>query len=107
VSVGDVDIQVFFYDEVDGKAVVQTDADLSYRFASTPIDWSSSDPETLEVEYSRQPPLARGPKTEQREFHGYIIRVYFKGELQDSRAEPESLNAKFPAPTTLGTSTTK
>jgi hypothetical protein len=101
ISVTDVDIQVFFYDQVDNKSVVQTDADLSYRFASSPIDWTSTDPETLEVEYSRQPPLATGRKTEQRDFFGYTIRLYFKGELQDTRAEPESLNAKFPAPLTL------
>jgi hypothetical protein len=101
VNVGDVDIQVFFYDMVDDKSVVQTDADLSYRFASSPIDWTSGDPETLEVEYSRQPPLGTGRRTEKREFHGYTIRLYFKGELQDTRAEPESLNAKFPAPLTL------
>src|SRR5262245_63304846 len=50
IAVGDVDIQVFFYDQVDGKSIVQTDADLSYRFASSPIDCAGLDPETLEVE---------------------------------------------------------
>jgi hypothetical protein len=101
INVADVDIQVFFYDEVDGKTVVQTDADLSYRWASLPIDWTAGEPETLEVEYSRQPPLAKGPKAERREFFGYIIRLYHQGEIQDARAEPESLNAKFPVPQSL------
>ena len=101
INVADVDIQVFFYDEVDGKTIVQTDADLSYRWASLPIDWTAGEPETLEVEYSRQPPLAKGPKTERREFFGYIIRLYHQGEIQDARAEPESLNAKFPVPQSL------
>jgi hypothetical protein len=101
INVADVDIQVFFYDEVDGKTIVQTDADLSYRWASLPIDWTAGEPETLEVEYSRQPPLARGPKTERRDFFGYIIRLYHQGEVQDARAEPESLNAKFPVPQSL------
>jgi hypothetical protein len=107
ISVADVDLQVFFYDQVNGDSVVQTDADLSHRFASSPVDWSSSDPEILEVEYSRQPPLPatknRPEKTEQRTFHGYIVRVYFKGELQDARAEPASLADKYPAPKTLDT----
>lgn len=103
VGVADVDIHVLFYDLVDGKTPVQTSADVSYRFASAPIDWATNDPETLEVEYSQQPPLARGPKTEKREYFGYVVRVYYKGELQDLRAEPESLNAKFPAPLTLDT----
>ena len=101
VGVADVDIHVLFYDLVDGKTPVQTSADVSYRFASAPIDWESADPETLEVEYSQQPPLAKGPKTEKREYHGYVVRVYYKGQLQDLRAEPETLNAKFPAPQTL------
>lgn len=103
VGVADVDIHVLFYDLVDGKTPVQTSADVSYRFASAPIDWATSDPETLEVEYSQQPPLAKGPKAEKREYYGYVVRVYYKGELQDLRAEPESLNAKFPAPQKLDT----
>jgi len=105
IAVGDVDIQVFFYDQVDGKSIVETDADLSYRFASSPIDWAGADPETLEVEYSRQPPLARAGHPEKREFYGYIVRLYHKGELQDLRAQPESLLKEFPAPDTLDAST--
>ena len=101
VGVADVDIHVLFYDLIDGKTPVQTSADVSYRFASAPIDWATSDPETLEVEYSQQPPLAKGPKTEKREYYGYVVRVYYKGQLQDLRAEPETLNSKFPAPQTL------
>jgi hypothetical protein len=101
VNVGDVDIHVLFYDMLDGKSVVQTSADVSYRFASSPVDWASGEPEVLEVEYSQQPSLVRGPKAEVREYHGYAVRVYYKGDLQDLRAEPENLNAKFPAPQTL------
>lgn len=103
VGVSDVDIHVLFYDLIDGKTPVQTSADVSYRFASAPVDWAAGDPETLEVEYSQQPPLAKGPKTEKREYHGYVVRVYYKGLLQDLRAEPETLNAKFPAPQKLET----
>lgn len=101
IAVGDVDIKVLFFDLVDDKTPVQTSADLSYRFASAPIDWATGDPETLEVEFSAQPPLKTGPRSEKREYHGYIVQVYYKGQLQDLRAEPESLNTKFPAPQTL------
>jgi hypothetical protein len=107
IAVGDVDIQVFFYDQVDGKSIVQTDADLSYRFASSPIDWAGSDPETLEVEYSRQPPIGRAARPEKREFHGYVVRLYHKGELQDLRSQPDSLKDEFPAPPKLDVSTPK
>lgn len=103
ISVGDVDIQVFFYDQVDGKSIVQTDADLSYRFASSPVDWAGSDPEILEVEYSRQPVIGKNSRPEQREFYGYVVGLYHKGELQDVKAEPSALKAKFPTPEKLDT----
>jgi hypothetical protein len=106
ISVADVDIQVFFYDQVGGKSIVQTDADLNYRFTSTPIDWATSDPEILEVEYNRQPTAAvRGARAEQRQFYGYIVRLYHKGELQDVCALPEALLKQFPAPSKLDSST--
>jgi hypothetical protein len=105
ISAGDVDIQVHFYDQIDGKSIVQTDADTSYRFASSPIDWASSDPETLEVDYSLQPPVGRAARPEKREFHGYVVRLYYKGELQDVRYQPESLKDQFPAPPKLDAST--
>jgi hypothetical protein len=106
IVIGDVDIQVFFYDQVDGKSVVQTDADLTSRFASSPVDWAGIDPETLEVEYSLQPPIGQSTgRTEKREYFGYVVRVYYKGQLQDVRALPESLKDEFPAPPTLDAST--
>ena len=40
-------------------------------------------------------------RTERREYYGYIVRVYYRGELQDSKAEPAGLSKKFPAPFTL------
>ncbi|HET6410008.1 MAG TPA: hypothetical protein VFG14_19110, partial [Chthoniobacteraceae bacterium] len=105
IAVGDVDIQVFFYDRIDGKSIVQTDANLSHRWASSPIDWSTSDPETLEIEYSLQPPLTKTGRVEKREFYGYVVRAYYKGELHDVRALPETLKDEFPVPAKLDAST--
>jgi hypothetical protein len=101
VDVKDVDIHVLFYDQVEKKTVVQTGAEVTYRFTSAPIDWANGDAETLEVQYLQPLPLAKGPKTEERSYYGYLVRVYYKDELQDTRAEPETLNAKFPAPQIL------
>lgn len=103
IVVPDVDIQVFFYDRVDGNDIVQTDADLTSKFSTSPVDWAGSEPETLEINYSRQPPVGKGARPEQREYYGYIVRVYHKGELQDFRSEPDTLNEKFPAPQNLDT----
>lgn len=107
VAVSDVDIQVFFYDQIDGKTIVPTDADTGYNFASKPIDWAGLEPETLEVEYSRQPTVGRGGRPEKREFFGYVAQLYYKGQLQDVRALPESLKDQFPVPPTLDASTPK
>ena len=101
VDVKDVDIHVLFYDQVEKKTVVQTGAEVTYRFTSAPVDWANGDAETLEVQYLQPLPLAKGPKTEERSYYGFVVRVYYKDELQDTRAEPETLNAKFPAPQIL------
>lgn len=101
VDVRDVDIHVLFYDQLDPKTVVQTGADVSYKFTTPPVDWAKGEPETLEVQYDQPAPLGKGPKHEERKYYGYVVRLYYKDELQDTRAEPESLNARFPAPQVL------
>jgi hypothetical protein len=46
-------------------------------------------------------PDASDPKRENRIYFGYIIRVYYKDELQATGAEPADLGQKFPASQTL------
>jgi tetratricopeptide (TPR) repeat protein len=48
-----VKIQVFFYDTVDDKDVVLTDADVSYEWLTPHHDWKSTNPEILAVTYLR------------------------------------------------------
>lgn len=101
INVGDLTIQVLFYDSVDGKALVQTNANVNSRWASQPTDWIDSDTEQLEVEYSQPRADPKESRREERKYFGYIVRVYYKNELQDTRAEPRSLAAKFAAPQVL------
>ena len=101
VEVRDVVIQVLFYDLVDNKDIVQTNANVNSRWASTPPDWSDGDTEVLEVEYEEAKGDANESSTAGRKYFGYIVRLYYKDDLQDSRAEPARLGAQFPAPTTL------
>lgn len=49
-----VKIQVFFYDTVDNKEVVLTDADVSYEWLTPHHDWKETNPEILAVTYLRQ-----------------------------------------------------
>jgi hypothetical protein len=48
-----VKIQVFFYDTVDNKEVVLTDADVSYEWLTPNHDWKATNPEVLAVTYLR------------------------------------------------------
>jgi tetratricopeptide (TPR) repeat protein len=48
-----VKIQVFFYDTVDNKEVVLTDADVSYEWLTPNHDWKNSNTEILAVTYLR------------------------------------------------------
>ncbi len=86
---------VLFYDKVGSKEIGRTLANVNNRWATPPTDWADGESETLEVTYDLPMSAVR---SEPREYYGYIVRVYYKGELQDTQAEPAALNQKFPAP---------
>jgi hypothetical protein len=98
IAVQEMKIFVLFYDRLNGKDIMRTSANVTNRWASPPADWRDGDTETLEVTYELPLQAARGDR---REYYGYIVRLYYHGELQDTQAEPASLNQKYPAPYTL------
>ena len=99
IEVHDLVIHVMFYDKVDGKNVVQTSANVGSKWVTSPVDWADTDTEELAVEY--QLPRPEKAKRETREFFGYLVRMYYKGQLQAAVAEPERLGQQYPAPATL------
>lgn len=102
VDVREVVIQVYFYDQLEDESIVQTAADVNSRWTTLPADWSGDDIEVLQVEYAQPNPDAAQVKAgDTRKFYGYVIRAYYKGELQDMRAEPVTLLKQFPPPLTL------
>ncbi|MDQ3625448.1 MAG: hypothetical protein M3463_23735 [Verrucomicrobiota bacterium] len=100
IDVKDVVIQVLFYDTLDGKRDVKTNENVTYRWSSAPVDWANGASEVLVVEYRQQPPDPKARK-ENRKYAGYIVRVYYKDELQADRAAPPRLGQQFPAPQVL------
>jgi hypothetical protein len=100
IDVNDVTIQVLFYDVLNGKTLEKTNAQVSYRWANPPADWSDDDVEVLEVIYQQLPP-DQGEPMENRKFYGYLARVYYKDALQDARAEPARLGQTYQAPRML------
>jgi hypothetical protein len=101
VDVRDLVIHVLFYDIVDGQNVVQTSANVNSRWATPPADWVDSDTEELAVEYQLPKQEARAAKRENRKYFGYIVRIYYKQQLQSATAEPERLAQQYPPPPTL------
>ena len=93
----DVVTHVRFYDMIHNKEIVPTTANVSYRFASPPADWSEGGLENLEVDYELAQTGRDDPAGENRRYYGYIVRVFYKGALQASFAEPANLAQKFPA----------
>jgi hypothetical protein len=88
---------VRFYDQIKGKELVPTTANVAYRFAAPPADWEDGGLETLEVDYDLAKIGKDDPVGENRNYYGYVVRVYYKGNLQATASEPASLAQKFPA----------
>ena len=101
MEVRDLVIHVLFYDIVDGQNVVQTSADVRSSWVSAPADWTEGDTEELAVEYRLPKPEAKAAKRENRKYFGYLVRIYYKQQLQAAAAEPERLGQQYPPPPTL------
>jgi len=101
VEVSEVGIRVFFYDMIDDRSIVQTNANVSYHWTKLPADWVESDIEILAVDYSQPIRDPKEKQSENRKYYGYEVRIYYKNTLQDIRAEPVKLLKQFPPPVTL------
>jgi hypothetical protein len=101
VEVKDLIIHVLFYDVVDDKNVVQTSANVNYKWTTPPADWVNSDVEELAADYQLPKLEARAAKRENRKYYGYIVRIYYKQRLQAATAEPQRLAQQYPPPSTL------
>ncbi|HEY3898895.1 MAG TPA: hypothetical protein VGM54_09800 [Chthoniobacter sp.] len=97
IDVKDLIIHVLFYDIVDGQNVVQTSATVSSKWITQPPDWVNADTEELAVEYNLPKPSRR----ENRKYYGYIVRIYYKQQLQAATADPDRLAVQYPPPSTL------
>jgi hypothetical protein len=86
IDVSQVKVQVYFYDYQNGE-IVPSRAQVTSRWLSAPVDWSK--PELLEVNY-----LSDTTDQDTR-FAGYLVAIYYKGDLQDCRADPPKLKKLF------------
>ncbi|MCX7869908.1 MAG: hypothetical protein N2322_08165, partial [Terrimicrobiaceae bacterium] len=92
IDVSKMNVMVYFYELDASGEILLTESQPSTQWISPPVDWADSEPEILDVEYWL--PEARAssdPAAGSRRFHGYVVAVYYNGELQDSRADPGRL----------------
>ncbi len=84
-----VRIKVDFYDLTKDNRLTLTNAKVSYNWLSSGRDWTDPTPKFLAATYMR--PKSKPPSRDERRFGGFVVCVYFDGQLQDSRASPPEL----------------
>ena len=94
-----VRLAVSFYDRTKDNKMKLTDARDGYDWITASEDWTDATPKFLAATYVR--PKTQAPSPDGRQYGGFIVRVYFDGQLQDARATPPELLTLFPAPDQL------
>lgn len=85
----DVKLTIRFFEQGPDGEIFLTQAPVTTQWISQPVDWADNEPEILDVLY----PL---PTEETTKFHGYTVAIYYRSELQDTRAVPGNLDQQFP-----------
>jgi serine/threonine-protein kinase len=86
---------VSFYDLTKDNKMMPTNAQVGYRWLTSATGWAEAVPRFLEATYVR--PKTQMFSSDARRYGGFVVRVYFDGQLQDSRASPPDLLTRFPA----------
>ena len=86
-----MNLDVFFYDRVDGSRVENTKADTPVFSFDMPVDFASGE-EVISVVY-HMPKLSPQEEAEigRREFHGFVVKLYYQQKLVSTTAEPRGL----------------
>ncbi len=95
IDARDVRINVTFYETLNGE-IVPTMSRVQSMWFTTPVDWKADGVEILEVKY--EVPRIGPDGGPAPQFYGYMVNVYHRGQLQETRAEPADLQDLFPPP---------
>ncbi|MEZ5326268.1 MAG: N-acetylmuramoyl-L-alanine amidase [Verrucomicrobiales bacterium] len=93
-----VDVQVYFFDLVNGKTLDLSAADPpAVEWISVLPDWKATDTEVMEVSYELPAMNEEEYKAfGQRFYYGFVIRLVYDGKLVDSYSEPTNLRRGLP-----------
>jgi hypothetical protein len=86
---GEVEIRVSFFDVTSTGEMRPTDAQVDYQWMTPVRDWTDPTPKYLVATY-----LGAGTSRKSAEnarYGGFLVRVYFDGQLQAERSEPKAL----------------
>ncbi len=97
VHAQDVEVQVHFYDRVNGTQIKKADttATITPVWADNKVDWQEEgNEETLNVAYT----IPEADPTDvhllgKREYYGYVVELLYKGEVIDQQAKPRRLHS--------------
>jgi hypothetical protein len=103
IETSEMRVHVFFYDREADGGVRLTASKIITEWISPPVDWSDNEPELLNATYT--PPDPPPPAGSDEGYAGYVVGIYYKGELQDTRADPGSLSTEHPLPLYLNSQT--
>ena len=94
-------VQVFLYDEMDGKATPrdETLSSVEKRWVTQPVDWAENGEELLRVVY--EIPSQAGGESHlfgHRKYFGQVVELFFENALIDKLASPRRLAREVEAP---------
>jgi hypothetical protein len=87
---GEVEIRVAFFDVTPGGEMRPTNARVDYEWLTPRRDWADLAAKYLVATYAQSESPRNGEKLR---YGGFVVRVYFDGQLQAERSEPRDLIA--------------
>jgi hypothetical protein len=97
INARDVKINLTFFVNLEGEITPDTTSRVQSMWFTTPVDWQDDGIEILEVKYEVP---RTGPGGELPEYYGYMVNIYHRGQLQETRSDPAALQEMFPPPVT-------
>lgn len=97
ISSDKVKLMAYVYEETADGEVALTNSNVVGQWVSPPMDWAENEPEIVDLQYT----LPENQDIEgaaDRKYTGYVLGLYYNGELQDLRSDPAPLVKKFPLP---------
>jgi hypothetical protein len=88
---GEVEIRVLFFDVTPNGEMRPTDAEVNYEWLTPVRDWTDPTPKYLVATYLGAATSRKS--AEKLRYGGFVVRVYFDGQLQAERSEPKELVA--------------